>query len=54
MSGDIAVADDIDGSILHRTLAECDQAGWVRQARYGDGYNKLSVTRAGRAMMKSP
>ncbi len=52
MSGDIAVADDIEGSILHRTLIECEGSGWVRSSRHGDGYSRLSVTTAGRAQIK--
>ncbi|MDP6705155.1 MAG: hypothetical protein QF893_02335 [Alphaproteobacteria bacterium] len=52
MSGDIAVADDIEGSILHRTLVECEGSGWVRRSRHGDGYARLSVTVTGRAQIK--
>ena len=52
MSGDIAVADDIEGSILHRTLVECEKSGWVRQNHYVEVYKNLTVTRAGRAQIK--
>ena len=52
MSGDIAMADDVDGTILHRTLTECERAGWVVQKRFGAGFNKLTITDAGRKMVK--
>ena len=53
MSGDIAVADDLEGTILHRTLAECESAGWLRTTPAGAGYNKVSVTLVGRSLMKT-
>lgn len=52
MSGDIAVADDIQGTILERTLEECRQAGWVTTKRFGAGFNKTSITPAGRIVAK--
>lgn len=53
MSGDIAVSDDIDGTILHRTLAECDAARLVTQAPAAAGFKKLSVTAIGRTVLKN-
>lgn len=52
MSGDIAVADDLDGTILERTLQECERKGWVTHKRFGAGFNKTSITAAGRAIIK--
>ena len=52
MSGDIAMADNIEGTILHRTLIECERKGWVIQKRFGAGFNKLTVTDSGRKIVK--
>lgn len=52
MSGDIAVADNMQGTILERTLEECEKAGWVVTKRFGAGFNKASVTPAGRTIAK--
>ena len=49
MSGDIAVSDNEKYEILHRTLNECIDKGWVTASRFGQGFNKVSVTDAGRA-----
>ena len=49
MSGDIAVSDNEKYEILHRTLNECIDKGWVTANRFGAGFNKVSVTEAGRA-----
>lgn len=54
MSGDIAVADAIGGTILDRTLQECRDAGWVTTKVFGAGFNKTSITDAGRRMVKRP
>ena len=53
MSGDIALADDIEGTILERTAGECQRKGWVVLKRFGAGYNKLSVTGTGRRAVES-
>ena len=53
MSGDIALADDIAGTILERTTGECERNGWVELKRFGAGYNKLSVTDVGRRAVES-
>lgn len=52
MSGDIAVADDLDGTILERTLQECERKGWVTHKRFGAGFNKTSITSAGRDVIR--
>ena len=53
MSGDIAVSDNEKYEILHRTLNECIDKGWVTANRFGAGFNKVSVTDAGGAMATS-
>ncbi len=52
MSGDIAIGDDMEGTILFRTVAECETQAWVTQKRFGAGFNKLGITDAGRAMLE--
>jgi len=49
MSGDIAVADDISGTILERTVIECEKQGWVKRSQFGAGFHKTTITEAGRA-----
>ena len=51
MSGDIAVADDIEDSILERTLKEVEQRGWVGVKHIGNGFNKVYITGAGRTIV---
>lgn len=41
MSGDIAVRDDINGTILGHTLEECRNAGWVSVRQFAAGFNKV-------------
>lgn len=53
MSGDIAVADNISGTILERTLDECTGQGWVQVKRFGAGFNKASITIKGRGVARS-
>lgn len=50
MSGDIAVADDISGTILERTVQECEAKGWVKRSVFGAGFHKTTITPAGRAV----
>ena len=52
MSGDIAVADNLNGTILERTLEECERKGWVTHKKFGAGFNKTSITPAGRRIVK--
>lgn len=51
MSGDIAVRDDINGTILGRTLEECRNAGWVAVRQFAAGFNKVTITTTGRAIV---
>ena len=48
MSGDIAVADNIRGTILEKTLRECQNRGWVKTSSFGAGFNKTVITDVGR------
>ena len=49
MSGDIAVADDISGTILERTVMECEKQGWVKRSQFGAGFHKTTITDLGRS-----
>lgn len=49
MSGDIAIADDISGTILERTLDECEKKGWVARSQFGAGFHKTTITPLGRS-----
>lgn len=51
MSGDIAVRDDINGTILGHTLEECRNAGWVSLRQFAAGFNKATITATGRAVV---
>ncbi len=52
MSGDIAVATGDDDTIIQRTLKECKTKGWVKLSPFGAGFNKVSITPAGRTQIK--
>ncbi len=53
MSGDIAVADHMDGSILGRTLRECVATGWVKVEKVGPGFRKAIITDKGRRAVRT-
>jgi len=48
MSGDIAVAETSEGTILENTLKECTTNGWVEVKVFGAGFNKVTITDKGR------
>ncbi len=54
MSGDIATSDADEETILHRTLKECEAVDWVKISRFGEGFNKTSITVIGRAVIGRP
>ncbi|WP_135076688.1 hypothetical protein [Terasakiella sp. SH-1] len=54
MSGDIALADDISGTILERTVEECEKKGWVRRSVFGAGFHKTTITPLGRTAANIP
>jgi len=47
-SGDIAVPAEDNGTVLYRTLKECEAALWLNIKPFGAGFNKASVTDLGR------
>ena len=48
MSGDIAVPATDDGTMLFRTLKECEKQGWLTCNSFGAGFDKATVTEKGR------
>ena len=48
MSGDIAVPDSDNGTVLYRTLKECEASGWLELKQFGAGFDKASITDSGR------
>ena len=53
MTGDIAVADHMDGSNLGRTLQECVANGWVEVENVGPGFRKAMITVKGRRAVRT-
>ena len=52
MSGDIAVPDAANGTILQRTLKECAQNAWVKTEHVADGFDMVTITNHGRHAAK--
>lgn len=52
MSGDIAVPADDNGTVLYRTLRECEANGWLTLSLFGAGFNKAHITDSGRMAAK--
>lgn len=52
MSGEIALPDGIESTILWRTVQECLERRWILRAAAGAGFCKVSVTALGRAALK--
>ncbi len=48
MSGQIAVPEDSNDTILWRTLKECRTAGWLTSVEVSPGLFSGEITRAGR------
>ena len=53
MSGDIAVTEVSNSSVLKRTLDECANRGWIELNTISNGFSKASITPKGRAVAKS-
>ena len=51
MSGDIAVQELPEDSILWRTIDECKTTGWLRVKTIGSGFHTVSITGAGRLVV---
>lgn len=52
MSGDTAVPAEDNGTLLYRTLKECERNGWLTLSPFGAGFDKASVTASGREAAK--
>lgn len=52
-SGDIGVSDKDDGSMLYRTMKECEKAGWVTVKGFCPGFDKAAITASGRTAVKA-
>lgn len=52
MSGNIAVSDKNDGTILYRTLQESKHAGWITLTPFGTGFDKAAITDFGRLAIR--
>jgi len=52
MSGDVAVPSVDNGSMLFRTLKECEHAHWIELSHFGAGFNKAHITASGRRLIK--
>ncbi len=48
MSGEIAVLESAEGTILWRTLQECRQNRWIAKTEVSPGVFSVSLTAAGR------
>ncbi len=51
MSGDIAVQELAEGSILWRTIDECESEGWLTVKTISSGFHTVSITGAGRLVI---
>ena len=52
MSGDIAVPDKDNNTVLFRTLRECEEARWIELSHFGAGFDKATITVSGRNLLK--
>ena len=52
MSGNIAVTENNDGTILRRTLMETVDAGWITLTPFGKGFDMAAITAFGRKAIK--
>ncbi|MBT3238616.1 MAG: hypothetical protein HOK06_02095 [Rhodospirillaceae bacterium] len=51
MSGDIAVPDSNNGTLLYSTLKECEANKWLELTRFGAGFDKARITEIGRNLV---
>ena len=51
MSGDIAVQELPEGSILWRTIDECKATGWLRVKTISSEFHTVSITGGGRLVV---
>ncbi len=52
MSGNIAVPDSDNGTLLYKTLKECETARWIKLTPFGAGFNKAEITDSGRLVIR--
>ncbi|MBL6941092.1 MAG: hypothetical protein ISR53_02930, partial [Rhodospirillales bacterium] len=52
MSGNIAVSDVDDGTLLFATMKECKKAGWLTLKPFGAGFHQAVITDVGRMKIK--
>ncbi|MFP6733022.1 MAG: hypothetical protein VB959_04185 [Rhodospirillales bacterium] len=52
MSGDIAISDNLAGTILQRTLSECEQKAWIKTEHVANGFDMITITNHGRRAAK--
>ncbi len=52
MSGNIAVPDADNGTLLYRTLKECKDNGWITLTPFGAGFNKAEIKQSGRLAIR--
>lgn len=53
MSGEIAVLETAEGTILWRTLQECRQNHWISKTEVSPGVFSVSLTASGRRQLES-
>ena len=52
MSGDIAISDNLDGTILQRTLNECEQKAWIKTEHVANCFYLITIANHGRRAAK--
>ena len=53
MSGEIAVTEQVENTILWRTLHECREKGWVTLTQVSPGVHSVALTPGGRSTVES-
>lgn len=53
MSGNIAVTENNDDTILRKTLMETKSAGWITLTPFGKGFDMAAITDFGRRAVKT-
>ena len=51
MSGNIAVPDSDNGTLLFNTLKECSAKGWIKLRPVSTGFEEAEITDAGRVII---
>ncbi len=49
MSGEIAVPESAEGTLLWTTLLECRSKGWIRLTPIGTGMQRIDIADLGRS-----